>query len=307
MGRVLLIDGSNYLHRGHWAIVGQSGKKEPLTTSDGFATSGIKGMLGIIIADIHVLRPDAIVVCYDSKGAPNWRTLEYPMYKKGPGRVAAKLKAKETGNNVYEQLKPVQRILRAMGIKQIGVLGEEADDIIGTLAVKFSGEGHEVLIGSTDKDFGSLVNRKIKIVESTTRRILGVKAIEEKFGVKPSKMVEFLMLQGDKVDNIPGVAKCAGGTASKWLNTYGDIKTLLANIENLTPVLKANLKVARKHFKMTRRLITLRTTIEHDLTIENCGFAKPKYRLLERLCSELEMIQTHSKIVNVLERIHQWS
>ena len=302
--RVLLIDGSNYLHRGHWAIAGS--KKEKLETSEGFPTSGIKGMLNIILADIRLLIPDRVIVCYDKGGAPTWRHIEYPEYKCSPGRLAQKAKAKASGNNVYEQLRPTQLLLKAMGVRQIGVLGEEADDIIGTLAVMFSEAGHEVLIGSSDKDFGSLVNRQVKIVESLTRRLLGIKGVQEKFGVKPSKMVEYLMLQGDAIDNIPGVFRCGSKTAAKLLNEYGTLKEVVANASELTPALQKNLLKARKVFKWTRRLLTIKTTVEHKITCTNCNFKTPDYDKIAQICKELELKELHKKITEMLQRKHQW-
>lgn len=304
--RVLLIDGNNYFHRGHWAVKGQGGKKSSLMNSDGFMTTAIRGMLNIIIADINVLHPDILIVCYDSSGAPNWRKVLYPEYKCGPARLAQKAKAKESGENVYEQLKPIQRILRAMGVTQIGVLGEEADDIMATLAVEYAALGHEVLISTNDKDLGSTVTKDIKIVESTTRRLLGVRGINEKYGVKPKHMVEWLMLMGDSIDNIPGVFKCGAKTAAKLLNEHGNLKTILANVDSFTPALKLNMKKGKKNFKWTRPLLTLRTTVQHGLDLEQCGYRAPKLQVLDRICTELELKTTHKQLLEVLKKRNQW-
>lgn len=301
--RVLLCDASNYLHRGHWAIVGSSGQRAKLTNSDGFGTTGIRGMINILLADLAVLQPDVIVVVYDSKQGSNWRKVLYPEYKKGAARVAAKKKMKESGDNLFEQIRPLQRILRAMGIPQLGVASEEADDVIGTLAVEFEELGYEVLISSKDKDFGSLVNKNIKMVEATTRRLLGSKAVKEKFGVAPSKMVDYLMLQGDGVDNIPGVKRCGPKTAAKLLEEYGSVKDIVANRHELTPAMRDAVTDARKKFKLTRKLLTIKTTIKHDLDLTKCKFREPKYDKLESLCAELQLATTHRQILKTLENL----
>lgn len=305
--KILLVDGSNYLHRGHWAIVGTAGRKEKLETKDGFPTSGIKGMVNMILADIQLLKPDRIVVCHDVGSKDLWRTKLYPEYKRSPARLASKQKAKDSGNNVYEQLKPVQKLLHYMGVRQARSDGEEADDLIGTLATEFAAQGHRVLISSSDKDFGSLVTNKIKLVEAKTRTILGPLQVETKFGVAPAQMVEYLMLIGDSVDNIPGVVKCGPTTASKWLKQYGSIANLLKNEAQLTPVLRANLAVARKKFKLTRKLLTIKTTVSHTVTLENSSLQAPDLDGLERLCKRLELKQAHTAILKMVERSDKWT
>jgi len=305
--KILLIDGSNYLHRGHWAIVGTAGRKEKLETKDGFPTSGIKGMLNMVLTDLQLLKPDRLIVCHDVSSRELWRSKLYPEYKRSPARVAAKQKAKDTGNNVYEQLEPLQKMLHYMGIRQARTEGEEADDLIGTLATEFAADGHRVLISSSDKDFGSIVSSRIKLVEAKTRTILGPTQVKKKFGVAPEQMVEYLMLVGDAVDNIPGVVKCGPTTACKWLDKYGSIKNLLENEAELTPVLRANLAVARKKFKLTRVLLTIKTTVSHTVTLENSEMQPADYGRLERLCTRLEMKQAHSAILRMLERGSKWT
>lgn len=290
MARILLSDGNNYIHRGWHALT-------PMSNAEGFPTHGIKGTLNIVLSDLRNLDLDRMIVIFDKDGKPTWRSIEYPEYKRSPARV----KSKDDNKEVFTQFRPIRLILKAMGIRLFGIAGVEADDLIGTLAVLFASMGHEVLISSKDKDFAALVTAKIKMVQATSRKILGPKDVELAFGVKPSQMVEYLMLLGDKVDNIPGVEKCGPGTAKKWLQTYGTIKNLLKNIEALTPVLKANLKRDRKHFKLTRRLVTIKTDIPHKVTFENCAFKEPDLAKLKRLCSKYELTQLYRDILTQLK------
>ncbi len=292
MGRILLTDGNNYVHRGWHAC-------PPMSNSEGFPTNGIKGTLSIVLADIRHLKLDRMIVVFDKGGKPNWRAIKYPEYKKSVSRV----KAKDDNKEVFTQFKPIRQILKAMGVRLLGQSGVEADDLIGTLAVLFASQGHEVIIASKDKDFAALVTNKIKMLQGTTRKILGPKQIEEMFGVKPSQMVEYLMLLGDKVDNIPGITKCGPGTASKWLKTYGSIKGLKAHASELTPAIKAHFKRDRKNFKWTRELVTIKTDIPHKVDWDNCAFKAPDLPLLKRLCDKYDLKQTHKEIKQVLKTL----
>lgn len=286
--RILLIDGSNYLYRGFYAV-------QNLSTNKGVPTNAIKGMLSIILADMSVLRPDGIVVVFDrkKKGVINWRTKLYPEYK----GTRDKDKAKE----VRSQEPHIRKILKAMGIRRMGIAGVEADDIIGTLATQLSAEGHEVLVSSKDKDFAVLVSKSVKMVEATTRRILGRKDVQEKFGVKTTQMLEYLMLLGDGSDNIPGVYKCGSKTAAKLLNNYGTIKEVLANVDELTPALRKNILEAKKNFKLTRKLISLDLNVKNSVTAEKCRLRAPDIKALNDICKELELKETHKHILRALK------
>ncbi len=294
MKRIVLIDGNNYVNRGFHAVA-------PMKNKEGHATHGIKGTMNIILSDLRHLKPDRMIVVFDKGGKPNWRTLAYPEYKRSPSR----LKQKENANkDVFTQYKPIRQILKAMGVRLFGIAGVEADDLIGTLAVMFSEMGYEVLICSKDKDFASLVNKRVKMVQATSRKILGMKQIEEEFGVKPSQMVEYLMLQGDKIDNIPGITKCGGGTASKWLKKYGTIKELLKNIDDLTPSIKGHLKRDKKNFKWTRELVTIKTDIPHKVTWENSAFKEPDLKRLQKICKKYELTALHKEIKVALRNLN---
>lgn len=292
MATIHLIDGNNYVHRGWHALT-------PMKNKEGFPTHGIKGTLNIIMADLRRIECDRTIVVFDKGGKPNWRSELYPEYKKSPARV----KGKDDNKEVFTQFKPIRKLLKAMGIRVFGKAGVEADDLIGTLAVMFEAMGHTVLISSKDKDFASLVTKNIRLLQATTRKEMGPIGVKNAFGVKPSQMVEYLMLLGDKVDNIPGIPKCGPGTAKKWLNEYGDIKTLLKNTKDLTPVIKANLKAGKGVFKWTRTLIDIKIDIPHKITFENCAYQEPDMEKLKKLCMKYELKATHDEIKQVLKTL----
>lgn len=295
MQRALLVDGSNILHRGHHAV-------KDLSTTDGFPTNAIKGGLAILLADIRVLQPDYIVVVFDERGKKNWRQIAYPMYKRGPARVAAREKNRLEGDPIGKQFEPFKEILAAMGIVRCGIQGIEADDLIGTLAVMFWDSGIEVVINSMDKDFAQLVNTHIKMM-SRERVLCGTRGVVEKFGVRPDQIVDYLTLQGDSVDNIPGVPKCGPGTAAKWLTAHEDLRGVMLAADTFTPVLKANFAAHKKNFKWTKPLVTIKTDVDTGLAMEDCRIKKLKPNRLKRLCLDLELKQTHLDILHTFRTL----
>lgn len=309
--RILLIDGNNYVHRGFWAV-------QALSNSDGFPTNAIKGTLNIILKDIDELKPDRVVVIFDKGGKTGWRSEIYPEYKRSPARVKAK--SDDKYEEIKQQFKPIRQLLKSMGLRILGKKGVEADDYMGTLATMFAALGHEVLVSTNDKDMAQLVTKDINIVTAKERELLDPPGIRVEYGVRPDQIVDWLMLLGDKVDNIPGVDKCGGKTAAKWLNEYGSIKELLANVDDLLPkqeMTKAgkpkkmkkpsqvvlNLIEAKKskQFKLTRKLVTLKLDIPHKVTTDNCAFGEPDYERLKRLCDRYELKETHKLILKMLK------
>lgn len=308
--RILVIDGNNYVHRGYHAV-------QPLSTKKGFPTNAIKGTFNILLKDIEELKPDRLVVTFDKGGKKGWRSEIYPEYKQSKERVKAKNDDKY--KEVKEQFKPIRKIIKAMGIRILCKAGVEADDYMGTLAKEFEEQGHEVLISTGDKDIASMVTKNVSIVTAKDREILDPVGIKMKFGVKPNQIVEYLMLLGDSVDNIPGVEKVGPTTAAKWLSEYGTLKNLLANVDDMipkqeytkagkpkklkpAPVVVQNLLRDKKHFKLTRKLITLKTNVKHSVTIENCDFAEPDFDKIKKLCEKFELKETHKLILKCLKK-----
>lgn len=294
--RVLLVDGNNYVHRGWHALA-------PMKNSDGFPTQGIKGTLAILMADIKHTKPDRVIVVFDKSGKPTWRSIAYPEYKRSEARV----KARDDNKEVFTQFAPIRKLIKAMGIRVLGKAGVEADDLIGTLAVTFERLGCEVLISSKDKDFASLVTESIKMLKATTRQIWGPAEIKKEFGVGPEQMVEYLMLLGDKVDNIPGITKCGPGTAKKWLQEYGSIQKLRQNVSKMTPSIKAHFKAGRDNFAWTRQLLQIKTDIPNKVTLENCAFAEPDMSKIKKICKEYELKETYRELKECLSKIKEIS
>lgn len=290
-GRALLIDGSNYLFRGAFSV-------QPLTANNGMSTSGIKGFMNILIADIQVLQPTHIVVAFDKRGK-TWRKKLYPEYKANREGRQKDPRLLE----IYEQAPVLRKLLRASGFRVSTRAGVEADDVIGSLAVDFSSNGLEVIIGSKDKDFAQLVNKKIKMLNPDDRTLLDRHGIHDKYGVYPKQVIDYLALLGDSSDNIPGVFRCGAKTAAVLLQKYGTLEEVQRHKSDLTPSLRKNLELVEDKFDLTRKLLKIKTDFVMNTTLDNCF--KPTSikdsEIFNELCDELALKQTKKQIEKVLK------
>lgn len=281
---ILLIDGNNYAYRGYYALGN-------LTTSEGVAVGAIRGFFQILSTDLKVLQPDYLAVVFD-KTRSERRLALYPEYKAN---------RKEKLEGMDTQLTVIRKLLRSCGIPVFSLEGEEADDIIATIAQKFSNVGIYVLISSIDKDFAQLVDKYIYLVESKTRRILGKKEVIEKWGVKPTQIIDYLAFLGDTVDNIPGVYGVGGKNACLLLNKYGSIQGVLNNVESLTPALCKNIKQANKDgtISMAQELILLDRDVSGlKLSSKRCKISNfiADYDTIHKICRAFELKGTEKLI-----------
>src|SRR5690606_35344141 len=131
------------------------------------------------------------------------------------------------------QIQPLHDFIRALGLPLICETGVEADDVIGTLAQELAKAGHEVVISTGDKDMAQLVNNKVTLVNTMTNTLLDRAGVIDKFGVPPELIIDFLALQGDKVDNIPGVPGVGEKTALALLTGIGSLEQIYANLDQV--------------------------------------------------------------------------
>ena len=200
---VVLVDGSSYLFRAFHAL-------PKLMSTKGRHTGAIKGVISMIrkLQEDHPTSELAVV--FDAKGK-SFRNDIYAEYKANRASMP---------DDLREQIAPIHEIIRSMGLPLIIVDGVEADDVIGTLAIRSSEAGLGVLISTGDKDMAQLVSERIILVNTMTETEMDPDGVFEKFGVRPDQMIDYLALVGDSSDNIPGVPKCGPKTAVKWLATY---------------------------------------------------------------------------------------
>ena len=295
-GKLLLVDGNNWLCRGHYAT-------PTLTTKDGTKTNGIKGFFNILLADINTIEPTHVVVAFDSKGGSKWRRELYPDYK--GNRIPKDKKGSQDIIDIAAQGKPLRSLLKSIGIRTSKATGQEADDLIGTIAVDFAAAGFHVIIGSKDKDFAQLVNVNINMLIPATRTLLDPEGIKEKFGVWPEQIIDYLALLGDKADNIPGVEKCGPVTAAKLLVQHETLEGIRKNKDSMTPALRKNFELVEHRFTLNKKLLKIKTDLNLLTTIESAEMPKETVNTekFNSLCHHLNLKQTQTQIIRTLQRI----
>jgi len=250
MKTLLLVDGSSYLYRAFHAMPDlRNHLNEP--------TGAIQGVLNML-RRLHKDYPADYSACiFDAKGK-TFRDDIYPEYKANRASMPDDLRS---------QVGPLLEAIRAMGWPLIIEEGVEADDVIGALAKQAEREGMRVIISTGDKDISQLVNEHVTIVNTMPNAFrrgdekLDVAGVEEKFGVPPSLIVDYLILIGDTSDNVPGVEKVGPKTAVKWLKQYGSLDNIIANADEISGVVGENLRKALPWLPTARELITIRCDV----------------------------------------------
>lgn len=193
-----------------------------------------------------------MAVVFDAK-EKTFRHNMFPEYKANRTQMPAEL---------AEQIQPLHQLIKALGIPLIVVPGVEADDIIGTLALQAERAGLFTVISTGDKDLAQLVNKNIILINTMHDTVLDEKGVLEKFSVPPHKIVDYLTLIGDQVDNIPGVPKVGPKTALKWLETYGDLNGVIAAADQISGKIGENLRAALDLLPLYKELVTIKTDVE---------------------------------------------
>jgi DNA polymerase-1 len=246
---LLLVDGSSYLYRAYHAM-------PDLRSPDGFPTGAIHG----IVAMMKWLRerfPAEHAACvFDAKG-PTFRDAWYPEYKAQRAPMPDPLR---------QQIEPIHEVVRLLGWPVLEVPGIEADDAIGTLARVAAASGHQVLISTGDKDLAQLVTPEVTLINTMAKppEKLDVEGVKAKFGVPPERIIDYLTLIGDVVDNVPGVDKVGPKTAAKWIADFGSLDGVVAAADGIKGVAGENLRKALDWLPTGRKLITVVT--DCDLT-----------------------------------------
>jgi DNA polymerase-1 len=186
------------------------------------------------------------------------------------------------------QLDPIRALVKALGIPLLEVPGVEADDVIGTLAVQGKKDGFGVTISTGDKDMAQLVNKTVTMVNTMDDSLLDPKGVEEKFGIAPGQMVDYLTLVGDAVDNVPGVPKVGPKTAVKWLKEYGTLDGVMENADEIGGKVGENLRGCLDRLPLSRELVTIKCDVELDQGPSDLERTAPDNDQLRELYGELE-------------------
>ena len=243
---LLLVDGSSYLYRAFHAM---PDLRAAMADGSSAPTGAIRGMVNMMQALKKEVRADYAACVFDAKG-PTFRDAIYPAYKAQRSPMPDDLRA---------QIEPIHEIVRLLGWPVLTIAGVEADDVIGTLAVTASRQGIEVVISSGDKDLAQLVDQHITMIDTMNGKRRDLAGVQAEFGVPARLMVDYQILVGDAVDNVPGVDKVGPKTAAKWLQEYGSLDAVVANAATIKGVVGENLRKAINWLPTGRALLTIKT------------------------------------------------
>jgi len=255
---LVLVDGSSYLFRAYHAL-------PPLTTSQGQPTGAAKGVINMIRSLIKQYPHSRIAIVFDAKGK-TFRDDIYPEYKAHRPPMPDDLRS---------QIEPIHAIVKAMGLPLLIVDGVEADDVIGTLAQQAWEQKIPTLISTGDKDMAQLVNDHVTLLNTMTNETLDRSGVTEKFGLPPERIVEYLALMGDKVDNIPGVPGVGPKTAVKWLQEFGTLDTLIAKADEIKGKAGENLRANLEQLRLSRELATIKLDVALEFGPSGLIHAEP--------------------------------
>ncbi|MDN3575885.1 DNA polymerase I [Chitinimonas viridis] len=242
---LLLIDGSSYLYRAFHAM-------PDLRGPTGAPTGALRGIIAMLKKLVKEVPADYIGCVFDAKGK-TFRDDLYPEYKAQRPSMPDDLRA---------QIEPIHAAIAAMGLPILMVDGVEADDVIGTLCRQADAAGMAVVVSTGDKDMAQLVSPNVRLVNTMSEETLDEAGVVAKFGVAPDRIVDYLALIGDTVDNVPGVPKCGPKTAVKWLSEYGSLDAIMVNSDKIGGVVGQNLRDTLAWLPMGRQLVTIKCDVD---------------------------------------------
>jgi DNA polymerase I len=239
---LLLVDGSSYLYRAYHAMPN-------LTGPGGFPTGAIHGFIAMLKKLRSDINAEHAACVFDASGK-TFRDDWYPEYKANRSPMP---------DDLRRQIEPIHEAVRLLGWPVLQVPGIEADDAIGTLARRAAESGHRVVVSTGDKDLAQLVNPQVTLINTMSGELLDVPGVQAKFGVPPERIVDYLTLVGDAVDNVPGVEKVGPKTAVKWLAEHGSLDAVMAHADTIGGAVGDNLKKALPWLPTGKRLVTVVT------------------------------------------------
>jgi DNA polymerase-1 len=274
--RIFLLDGHSLSYRAFFAL------PPSLATSSGQITNAVYGFTSMLIKLLSEDKPDYIAVAFD-KGRPTVRLEQYAEYKAG---------RREAPDEFRQQLGLIREVLETLHIPIVEVEGYEADDAIATLAVRAAQRGLEAIIVTADRDFFQLVRPGIEVMFNR-RGISDIvtydtDAITQRFGLPPEKYLDYVALKGDPSDNIPGVPGVGEKTASKLIQDYGDVESVLEHAAELKGRLRSGIEGAGQDLIRNKELARLNCDLELDLEPEAALMGEWDHDAVRRLFNSLE-------------------
>jgi DNA polymerase-1 len=242
---LLLVDGSSYLYRAFHAM-------PDLRGPEGQPTGAVRGMVAMLKKLQSDIGAEHAVCVFDASG-PTFRDEWYPEYKAQRSPMPPELRA---------QIEPIHEVVKLLGWPTLTVPGVEADDVIGTLCRVGVAQGHRVIVSTGDKDLSQLVNPDVELINTMSNERLDEAGVMAKFGVPPDRIIDYLTLMGDTVDNVPGVTGVGPKTAAKWIAEYGSLDGVIAAAATVKGKAGESLRAALDWLPMGRKLVTVKLDCE---------------------------------------------
>ncbi len=279
VNRLVLVDGSSFLFRAFHAV-------PPLSNDQGQPTNAIYGvtnMLKRLLADENT---PYVAVVFDAPG----KTFRHQLYRE------YKANRPPMPNELKVQIAPLFEVIRAMGLPLIIESDVEADDVIGTLTYLAQAQGFQVVISTGDKDMAQLVNDQVSLVNTMTNKVMDIQGVQDKFGVLPEQIIDYLALMGDTVDNIPGVPKVGPKTAAKWLNEFQTLEQVMASAESIKGKVGENLRASLDQLLLSKTLTTIKCDLPLSYVMDDLKQQPLDTGLLKQLVTALGFVSWSKKL-----------
>ncbi|MFM0078326.1 DNA polymerase I [Paraburkholderia sediminicola] len=261
---LLLVDGSSYLYRAYHAM-------PDLRGPEGGPTGALYGMINMLRRMRKEVTAEYSACVFDAKGK-TFRDDWYADYKANRPSMP---------EDLARQIEPIHVAVRALGWPLLMIEGVEADDVIGTLSSAAEKRGMNVIVSTGDKDLAQLVSDHVTLINTMTNEKLDREGVIAKFGVPPERIIDYLSLIGDTVDNVPGVEKCGPKTAIKWLTQYETLDGIVAHADEIKGAVGDNLRRALDFLPMAKKLVTVERQCDltgHIVSIEESLESRPESR-----------------------------
>ena len=265
---LLLVDGSSYLYRAFHAL-------PDLRNAAGEPTGAIYGVLNMLRKLLADYKADYVACVFDARG----KTFRDDMYDK------YKANRPPMPDDLGSQIEPLFEAIRASGWPLLQVDGVEADDVIATLAREADRRGLRCVISTGDKDLAQLVSQRVTLVNTMSNERLDPAGVQAKFGVPPERMLDYLTLVGDSVDNVPGVEKVGPKTAAKWVSQYGSLDEVMRHAGEINGAVGENLRKALDWLPKAQKLLAVKCDVELPFGLEELKLAPRDEKRLTELLS----------------------
>ena len=290
MDKLFLIDAYALIYRSYYAFI-----NNPRINSKGLNTSAVMGFCNTLNEVLNKEQPSHIGVAFDH--GLTFRNEAFPQYK---------AQREATPEDIKRSVPIIKDILTAYHIPMLQVDGFEADDVIGTLALKAGEQGVNTYMLTPDKDYAQLVRPNVWMYRPRHGggyETMGPDEVNQKYNISsPLQVIDLLALMGDSADNFPGCPGVGEKTASKLINEFGTVEQLLENTAQLKGKMREKVEGAVEDIKMSKFLATIRTDVPLELDLEQLRLKEPDTAKLQEIFTELEFKSFANRLLNKAEK-----